>query len=197
MLQLGLGDIATRIVRGLRTRGRMPITMDETMVPVASVIDLTDSLFAQNPATWGFYTVQSFAAQPGRVLFQNRSALLTEKIDHIQIINAGATAISYLIVLYRSQANITLATALNGVITNQPSPQNTTTPAQITCSFNNQAGLAGVNSYTLGNPALAPNQIWEFDANVVLYAGDAIEIAGPGVANTMAISVTGREFLAG
>lgn len=74
-LQIGSGEPVARVRRGLDIKGRVNLGLDETIVPVASAIDLTQPPIRRTPVRW--WVAANVAADAAerpqlRVFHQNR-----------------------------------------------------------------------------------------------------------------------------
>jgi len=72
-LSIQLGEIANRLRRSLDVRGRMPLALDETVVPVVVVRDANDLPFALDPSeVAGFASVTPTAGQQATIGLSNQ-----------------------------------------------------------------------------------------------------------------------------
>ena len=199
MLTINVGDIATRIVRGLGVRGRVPSTLDEVTVPVAILTNLTDPLFSQNPTIVTGQIGLAFAVNPYYQQWQNQTPNTVIAIDQLLLwdSSAAATAQNIFGTVARKQAFSTLASPSNQTgVMNTQQPTGACVPPMVITTQGNPAV----------NPLIAlPDQFfWRVPAGgttgyltvgAILYPGDIFQLRGPG---TLAVSIVGqwhgREF---
>jgi len=198
MLTIQFGDLATRIVRGLGVRGRVPTGLDETVVPVVMAQDLTDRLYAQNPAYVGGVVSATLIVNPWVLVWQNLTPGLIVSIDRLVLQDAQAVAVRATLQVYllRGQAALTQGTVLNAFTTVFNQQSTVAIPAATVYSTGNPAVLPGVvpqqNFMSVSVPAAGSTIA---DVGVVLYPNDALIIQGPAVAGSLVTGWwQGREF---
>lgn len=204
MFQINIGDFATRFKRGLGIKGRVPVGADETAVPVIIASDLTDPLFAQNPAT--FVAAGGFIGSTPNfwlIALYNGNPQLVTVIDNIQIGDASTTAPVTPILFYVGR-NVT--DPGGGQLTGSSGIKNidvATTPLllrmqTITRSVSSATNVFGVGGYTQwGQFFPVQNSIGPvIPCGIILYPGDLLGFSmGPEAATVSRfITMHGREF---
>jgi hypothetical protein len=191
MLTIQLGDMATRIVRALGIRGRIPTQLDEVVVPVCVAVNLTDSLFAQNPATFAATnSAIGGAATVATVTACNNTPNTTVAIDRISIQNTQAVPDTFSIILGRGV--IPGGGVKLGAVLNQPSP-NFVPPNVFYSSANGGVGGTQTVITSLLVPAGAQVSV---DISAILYPRDCVIVNSTVAAVTASMIVNwfGREF---
>lgn len=205
MFQINIGDFGTRFKRGLGIKGRVPVGCDETAVPVIIAENLTDPLFAQNPATFSCILVVG----PGDTINVKFGALWNG-------INPNVTAIVDHIVAMDVSTSAPVSPLLFWLGRNVPNPGGGS--QQIQTAILNQDGpgtarailqqCQATNGSNAGNPfalwsqigeyAAPQNGIFQMDLGAVLYPGDAFGVSnGPEAATvTRVVQLFGREYTA-
>ena len=206
MLQINLGDIGARIVRGFSIRGRVPLGLDETAVPIARVFDFTDPLFAQNPATFVAYNILAGSTPTfANVSLWNGNKNVTTIIDRIFFNDQSTTAPTTPLLLYLGR-NVAqpAATAFLPQLTAILNQDNPVGPSALRIqTVNNQNATAATNVFAgvytqFGSIFLPQGGFQTMEIGAVLYAGDAFAIdMGPEAATvSRQVMIFGREFTA-
>lgn len=187
------GDLATRIARAFRVTGRIPIDLDEVLVPVALAERLDQDPFRQEPSTWmgtgvGFPTppagesaIQGVRCVSGIVCidgFVVNTGLMTTAFLNRQQTQAFATFDDILVELNQ-----------RGIFA---------TPQRPAAVYVADEGLAvpGANAVRIGEWNLTKVQFGvEFrDAPVVLYPNDEFLIGWGADSQAASVTFWGREY---
>ena len=185
MQVIALGDLATRLKNFFGLRGRIPSTMDETVVPVLIAGDATDSLFAQQPVTCQGLAVLTFSVTAGLGMIQNLTPNLVVKVDGVLASDNSAAATAQLLVadLARNQAVLTLGGLGTSVQLSLPPVVGANSlPGQSVISSGNGAGFPGVNGKAFSQFKVPAGGTIYVPMGVVLYPNDALIFQGPAVA---------------
>lgn len=195
-LKIQFGDIATRIARAFRVAGRIPVDLDEMMVPVAIMENLATDPFRTEPITWrgsindpappaGSWAVSGVRCVDGVVLV-DEVACFTSATGPMLLLNRRATQ------GFNTVPNLV---SLN---------QKWTGPA---AAFPKPAARL-IEAVNVGSPAVAP--AFEIAINpfgghilgvgaaipfpVVLFPGDELLVTSIGAASSLSGWITGREY---
>jgi hypothetical protein len=188
-LIIGLGDVATRIVRALTVRGRVPTQLDEIIVPTAQVVDLTDPIYAQNPTVWASSALIVGSVGNSAVgIVMNQTPGMVVAIDRVILDSLEAAADIYDFSIVRNAA---AAGVRASVIFNTPSP---TPQAAMVTQLSTSGAAAGTIFWQL--PIAANGHIDTGQLGVILYPGDRLQITSvtQGAAVQAWMNVIGREF---
>lgn len=169
MLKLAVGDLTSRLARALGLRGHSGLALDETVAQVMLTWDLSNPLFAQNPAECaGFAQANGTAALPGIAALSHVSQNLTARVKGMLISNpgAGAVAVSWYLSRAGSSYGGPLATS---AILNQPAraggqllrPQ---------VFVGNVSTAIGIQAFQIGGCQLGVNGTQWVPLDAVLYA---------------------------
>ena len=207
MLQINLGDIATRIVRALGIRGRVPVALDENVVPTVLLQDQTDSLYAQNPATiiWHFQMAGQVANFSIAQLW-NPAADNIVKLDQMLLIDVSTT-VPVNPLLWFAGRNIanpvgsSIGPTQQGILNQDTNATPTLLPGRSLAQTNNPAANPFATWSSLGRIFLGQNSAAPvvIPLGLVLYAGDSFGVSmGPEAASVARdVIVYGREFSRG
>jgi hypothetical protein len=204
VLQINVGDIGARIARALSIKGRIPVALDETAVPVAQLFDFTDSLFSQNPATF-IANLPIVGGTPnfGAVQYWVPPTInVVAKIDAVILSDVSTTVPVNPLLLYLTRNTSQIAgssAAQDTAILNQDVGSTQTLPLRT------QGKVETANP--AANPfAAAGVQLWQWQApqggivqiplGVVLFPGDSFGVSnGPEAASvTRFVTIYGREY---
>jgi hypothetical protein len=192
MLTIQLGDLATRIVRGLGIRGRIPTQLDEVAVPVVVVQDLTDALFAQNPATFAIpNSAVGAAASVATSTICNNTPNTIVSLDTLTIQNTQAVADTFTVIIGRGTVPGGLAKA--GAVLNQQSPAAVPPNAFVSSG---SGGVGGGSQATVLSILVPAGASVSTPIGAILYPHDCV-ICNSTVAAVTASMITnwiGREF---
>jgi hypothetical protein len=171
--------------------------MDEVMVPVALISDLSDPLFAQNPVTWiSQNQIAGSAGFQGNIVFQNLTPGITCIVDRVLLTNNAAVGELLFAFLDRAEVLVpVVGQTFSQAILNAPIGKiGGTQPISTVISQRNDRNQPAASStvatvfLAVGTPLLLP-------LGVVLFPGDSLWIScGVGVAQTFLATSYGREF---
>ena len=203
MLQINVGDIGARIVRALGIRGRVPVSLDEMVIPTVLLQDQTDSLYAQNPAEVAcLFQLVGANVNAGAYVIQNLKPDVVVKVDRVVFQDGSSVAptVNLSIGLARAQLNLLQATDLgsSSAVLNQDASN--VVRSQCRVSTGNPAAVPGVGRVDFLQVKPIIGQLFEVKLGVVLYQDDAIIFSLPPGALTSYIeggAVFQREFSMG
>lgn len=95
LLEFNVGELVTRLTRGLRVRGRVPLAIDDSVVGVVKLADLTRPPYRLGEQLYRglLSTIPAVAAEYsiGQIVNNSREQIVLETLE---VFNRGATIIS-------------------------------------------------------------------------------------------------------
>lgn len=203
-LGIDAGDPTTGLRRAFGITGRIPLALDETVVPVAVIRDSSKPPFAVNPARcWGTtISVGTVATAPASMLFNRVGTGIVAVVNRVVISTPG----------FAAAKRITFVLGRNGTVgtignTAAPSPgvvvanddnvnQISNQPGKPLCTLygDPQAAALGVTFFQAWwAPSGTVNQprVFDFPSGVVLYEGSVLQVNdGLGVDNAVEMDAT-------
>lgn len=200
MLTTQLGDLAARARRALHLTGRVPLSLDETIVPTAQLLDLTREPFSQYPRRWafpfsftptvslvGFCVVRNPAGSNAIVVFDNCLASLQ-----------GGSGTIVTLSIARQINGAVLTAVSQPTLLNIPGLSTAFAPQKSITQFGNGT-IAGISGTAVAQYVPAGSMVPMFygvnETSVVLFPGDdAIVTLPTGTGPTLIGTVFGREY---
>lgn len=195
MLAIGFGDLAQRARRAFKLTGRLPLNLDETVLPVAIVANLDRAPFQSEPRTWMFGQGSTGdATHSPYIQVQNPAGSnILVTIDALCLLVDVANIIQ--IRLARNAQGLPVGVGQQA-LTNAPQPATLNTTGVSTTQFNttSQVGPSGSIVATFKLPANTEFAV-PFPSSIVLFPGDVFALSGALAAYTITPVIFGSEYV--
>jgi hypothetical protein len=195
LIPINFGDLSQRARRAFKLVGRLPLSLDETVLPVAVVAQLDQDPYRAEPRTWSWPATLTGTAVLSGLLEVGNPSTSSQLITVTGFVASPSVNGSLTWGIVRGAAGLLAAGISQPVLLNTPNGF-LGQPGQSATRFRSGQNAA-INAGAVGQvqaAALVPFQI-QFNNPVVLYPGDLFWLATQVTAVVWTVALFGAEYV--